>query len=69
MAEPGRVSIPKGVVLWETALVRCTCVHGAHDHIEVTLTMEGAIIHQEVFADHGSATDFAIAKMRDYNSA
>jgi len=60
-------AIRKPTLLWETRGIRCSCLIVAIDHIEISMTLDGVLLHLEVFADQEPATQYAIDKMHAYD--
>lgn len=68
MAEPERVSVRKGIVLWEKGALSCTCLVGAPDNIEISLRVNGHRVERKRFTDPEEASQYAIDKMHAYNA-
>jgi hypothetical protein len=61
----GPKNVGKGVVLWETRDVSCTCRGVARGYVEIRLTAGAVTLEREVFADAEAAALFAGNKMCD----
>ena len=64
---PEHARVPLGTVVWTIGSACCTCIHVASDHIEILVTVDGAVVHHRTFTLHHDASDFAIEKMHDYH--
>ncbi len=57
-----------GMTLWKLGAITCSSVIHADDRIEIRLLVEGVVVHHQFFADPQLAAEFAIQKMRAYNT-
>ena len=61
--------VHRGVVLWASGPVVCTCTHLPEHRIEIRLSVEGVEVDVAVFPDNDSASTYAITQMHAYNAA